>query len=443
MKISKEQIDALNAVITLEIDKADYQGKVEEALNNYRKNASIPGFRKGHVPMGMIRKQYEKAIQADQLSKLINKSLDEFIEKEKLRLLGQPIAKEELTEADFLGDHHKLSFEIGLEPEFSIDLSQPIDYYDIKVTDKEIDKQIEHIRLHFASYEVREVITENSQISGTFFNESESVDKFFTFSAKELDEQALEALKGKKVGDQLTLSTKGLFKDAHMLMQALEKPHDVVHDLDIEVTFTVEKIQEPILPELNEAFFQKVYSQDQITTLEDFRKKVAETIKEDFDHNSDVRLLDEATEKLINNTAFDLPADFLKRWIRSTSQNPITEEEAAEDYQNSERGLRYQLIENKIIEENNLQVSYQEIREFCENAIRNQMARFGYFDIEKKELDNFVNNTLKERAEVERIHRELTGGKLIKFYKEKANLNKIEIDIDSFIEKFYSHQHHH
>ena len=433
MKISKEQIDALNAVITLEIDKSDYQGKVEEALNNYRKNASIPGFRKGHVPMGMVKKQYEKAIQADELNK--------FIEDEKLRLLGQPIPKEEGSDANFLGDHHKFVFEIGLEPEFTVDLSQPIDYYDIKVTDKEIDTQIEHLRGHFGTYEVSESISEKSQISGTFFNEAEQVDKFFTFAAKQLGEKAFEALKGKKVGDQLSLSTKGLFKDPHMLMQALEKPHDVVHDLDIEVTFTIEKIEDQVLADMNEEFFQKVYPDT--TSEADFREKVAKSIKEDFDHSSDVRLLDDATEMLIEKTKFDLPADFLKRWIRATSENPITEEEAAEDYEKSEKGLRYQLIEGKIVEQNNLQVSYQEIRDFTENAIRAQMARFGLFEIGKKELDNFVNNTLKERAEVERIHRELTGGKLIEFYKEKANLNKIEIDIDSFIEKFYSHQHHH
>ena len=441
MKISKEQIDALNAVITLEIDKSDYQGKVEEALNNYRKNASIPGFRKGHVPMGMVKKQYEKAIQADELNKLISESLNKFIEDEKLRLLGQPIPKEEGSDANFLGDHHKFVFEIGLEPEFTVDLSQPIDYYDIKVTDKEIDTQIEHLRSHFGTYEVSESISEKSQISGTFFNEAEQVDKFFTFAAKQLGEKAFEALKGKKVGDQLSLSTKELFKDPHMLMQALEKPHDVVHDLDIEVTFTIEKIEDQVLADMNEEFFQKVYPDT--TTEADFREKVAKSIKEDFDHSSDVRLLDDATEMLIEKTKFDLPADFLKRWIRATSENPITEEEAAEDYENSEKGLRYQLIEGKIVEQNNLQVSYQEIRDFTENAIRAQMARFGLFEIGKKELDNFVNNTLKERAEVERIHRELTGGKLIEFYKEKANLNKIEIDIDSFIEKFYSHQHHH
>ena len=441
MKISKEQIDALNAVITLEIDKSDYQGKVEEALNNYRKNASIPGFRKGHVPMGMIKKQYEKAIQADELNKLISESLNKFIEDEKLRLLGQPIPKEEGSDANFLGDHHKFVFEIGLEPEFTVDLSHPIDYYDIKVTDKEIDTQIEHLRGHFGTYEVSESISEKSQISGTFFNEAEQVDKFFTFAAKQLGEKAFEALKGKKVGDQLSLSTKGLFKDPHMLMQALEKPHDVVHDLDIEVTFTIEKIEDQVLADMNEEFFQKVYPDT--TTEADFREKVAKSIKEDFDHSCDVRLLDDATEMLIEKTKFDLPADFLKRWIRATSENPITEEEAAEDYKNSEKGLRYQLIEGKIVEQNNLQVSYQEIRDFTENAIRAQMARFGLFEIGKKELDNFVNNTLKERAEVERIHRELTGGKLIQFYKEKANLNKIEIDIDSFIEKFYSHQHHH
>ena len=177
MNISKEQIDALNAVITLEIDKSDYQKKVDEALNSYRKNASIPGFRKGHIPMGMIKKQYGRAIQVDEVNKLISDSLNKFVSDEKLELLGQPIPKENAPEVDWDSDHHTFVFEIGLAPQFSIDLSTPIDYYQIKVTDKEVDTQIEHLRTRFGSLVPTEKVAKNSQISGVFLNEAQNIDK--------------------------------------------------------------------------------------------------------------------------------------------------------------------------------------------------------------------------------------------------------------------------
>lgn len=443
MNISKEQIDALNAVITLEIDKSDYQKKVDEALNSYRKNASIPGFRKGHIPMGMIKKQYGRAIQVDEVNKLISDSLNKFVSDEKLELLGQPIPKENAPEVDWDSDHHTFVFEIGLAPQFSIDLSTPIDYYQIKVTDKEVDTQIEHLRTRFGSLVPTEKVAKNSQISGVFFNEAQNIDKEYSFLAEALTDKAFEVIKDKAVGDQLSFSTKELFKDPHVLMQALGVPHEVVHSLDIEVTFTIESIQEVVLATMDEAFFAQLYPNENITTEEDFRKKVEEGIREEFTVNSDTRLLDDATEMLIEKTSFDLPKKFLIRWIQATSENPITEEQAAEDYKNSEKGLRYQLIEGKIIQENNLQVTYPEIREFAEKAIRAQIARYGLTDVEQAQIDTFVNNTLKNEQELNRIHRELTGGKLIQFYKEKANLNKIEIDVDAFIEKFYSHQHQH
>lgn len=443
MNISKESIDALNAVITLVIDKKDYQPKVDEALNNYRKNAVIPGFRKGHVPMGMVKKQYGRAIQVDEVNKLISQQLNEYITQENLDLLGQPLPKEDAPGVDWDAPSHTFVFEIGLAPEFSIDLSTPIDYYEIQVTDKEVSTQIEHLRTRFGSLVPCEAVTENAEITGTFFNEKENIDKEYTFTTQSLTPEALEQLKGKQVGDQLTLSSKNLFKDAHVLMQALAIPHEVVHTLDIDLTFTIENIQEVVLATLDEAFFNQLYPNQGITTEEAFREKVAEGIREEFLVNADQRLLDDATEVLLEKTHFELPAAFLKKWIRVTSEEKITQEQADQEYERSEKGLRYQLIEGKIIKDNNLQVTYPEIRTFAENAIRAQIARYGLTDVEQTQIDSFVNNTLKNEQEVNRIHRELIGGKLIAFYKEKANLNKISIDVDSFIEKFYTHQHHH
>ena len=258
MKITKEQIDNVNAVLSVSIEKADYSQKVENALNNYKKNASVPGFRKGHIPMGMIRKQYGRAIQVDEINKLIQEAIHNYITSEKLDILGNPLPKQ--TDVNWDADTLVFDFEIGLAPKFEVNLSPKDGFtlYEITPTKEDIQEQVERILAEQGELVPAEKIGEKSHITGTFFNEARNIDKNYSFDASKLSKQGLKSLEGKQVGDQVQLQTKDLFVDAHILMHALGVSHDEVHHLDIEVTFTIEAIQDIKSAELNEDFFKKI-----------------------------------------------------------------------------------------------------------------------------------------------------------------------------------------
>jgi trigger factor len=230
MNIKREQVDALNAVVTVAISKEDYQPKVEKVLQDYRKNANIPGFRKGAVPMSLIKKQYEKAILLDEVNKLLQNSLNDYLVEEKLDILGNPLPK--VTE-DFNWDADDLSFEfeLGLAPEFNVDLAaaNKVTKFNIVADDKMLDEQVERIQKQFGKLVSKDTVEEGDDIRGTFTNEEKGINNTTTISTDIFkDKKTVKKFIGKKVGDVVTVSTKGLFDDDHKLMDYLKVGHDDV-----------------------------------------------------------------------------------------------------------------------------------------------------------------------------------------------------------------------
>lgn len=436
MKITKEQINPLNAVITLSVDKADYNEKVEKALENYRKSASIPGFRKGHVPAGLVKKQYGRAIQIDEVNKVLQDSLHKYLTDEKLNILGNPIPQE--TDVDWDADTHVFNFEIGLAPEFEINLKpkKGVRYFEIKVEDSIIDNQIERIRTQFGKLVSEKEVSDKVEITGTFFNEEKNIDKTSTFKADILSEESYKELKGKKVGDQLTLNTKSLFKDAHDLMHQLGVSHDQAHHLETDVTFTIEEINRREPAELNQELFNKLFPEGEVTSEAELRNKISENAKQQYNQQSEQQLLNDATDYLLENTAFELPSEFLKKWLRTATEKELTEEEASIEYEKSEKGLRYQLIEGKIMADNNLQNSFEQLKEFAKGYIRQQMLQFGMTP-DEEQVEDISKRVLSNREEFDRLSQQLTSQKLVAFYKENLTLDKKEVTYDDFIKEVY------
>lgn len=436
MKITKEQITPLDAVLSVSVDKADYDSKVEKALENYRKSASIPGFRKGHVPVGLVRKQYGKAIQIDEVNKILQESLNQYLINEKLNILGNPLPQE--TQVDWDADTHVFKFEIGLAPEFEIDLKpkKGIRYFDIKVQDSIIDTQVERIRTQFGKLVSETKVSENTEITGTFFNEQENIDKTSTWKTEILSETSYKTLKGKKVGDQLTLKTKDLFKDTHDLMHQLGVSHEVAHHLDTEVTFTIEEINRRELADLNQELFDKLFPAGEVTSETQLRDKITENAKQQYSQQADQQLLNDVTDYLLENTSFELPAEFLKKWLRTATEKELTQQEAESEYEKSEKGLRYQLIEDKILIDNKLQPSFEEMKDFTKGYIRQQMLQFG-MQPDDSEIEDITKRILTNKEEFERLSQQLKGQKLIAFYKENLTLDRKEVTYDDFIKEVY------
>ncbi len=439
MNITKENIDALNAVVKVEISAADYQEKVAKILLDYRKKADIPGFRKGQVPMGMVKKQYGKSIMIDEVNKMLQESLNNFLIEEKLDILGNPLPR---MQDDFNWDKEDYSFEfeLGLAPEFDVKLDdkKKVTQYNI-IADKELlDKEVENIQKRYGKIISKEVVEEGVNITGTFVNEEKEINKKSTIELASVKGKANQKkLIGKKVGDVVELNTKGLFDDDHKLMGALGVDHDAIHGLDIDVTFTIEEVNMTELGEVNQELFDKVFGPDVVKSKEELVEKIKEDAEKQFKTQADQQLLNDVTEYLVENTKFDLPSEFLKKWLAVAGEKPMTPEQAAEEFDRSEKGLRYQLIEGKILKDNKLQINFEELKDFTKGFVKTQMAQYGQLNPEEKDLEDIVQRVLSNQDETKRLQEQLVSQKLLNFYKENITFKVKEMNYEAFVKEVY------
>ncbi len=438
MNISRENIDQLNAIVKVDIAKEDYQPRVEKILKNYRKTANIPGFRKGHVPMGLVKKQYGQAVLVDEVNKLLQENLNKYLTEEKLDVLGNPLPKEQ-DNFSWDADNYSFEFELGLAPEFTVDINtkEPVTLYKLIADDEMIDKQITHIRTQYGKLKSKDEAAENDTVSGVFKNEEKELSNGTTFSLDKIKgKRNLNKFVGAKVDDILSLKTKNLFEDEQTLANHLGLSAEDAKDLDIEVSFQITEINEQELAELNEEFFTKIFGEkSEVKTEEDFRLKIKEDLEKQFEQQSNQQLLNDVTETLIENTSFDLPVEFLQRWIQVSGEEQLTTDEAKDEFERSEKGLRYQLIENKLMQANEIKVEFTDVLDLTKERIKMQMAQFGQLDPSEEELDNIARRVISNEQEVRNLTEQVKNEKLLTFFKENANLKEKELTYDDFIKE--------
>jgi len=439
MNITRENVDALNAVVKVDIAKEDYSDKVEKILVDYRKTANIPGFRKGHVPMGMVKKQYGKAVLVDEVNKLLQDALNKYLTEEKLDVLGQPLPKTQ-EEIDWESDKFSFEFELGLAPEFKVDLKskKSITQYNIVADKKMIDEQIERVQKQYGKLVPQDAVEKDSEITGAYTNEEKEIDNTVTLTLDKFKgKSTAKQFVGAKAGDVITLKTKGLFEDDHDLMHALKIEHDDAHGLDIEVNFTISEVNKRELADLDQELFDKLFGKDEVTSVTELRAKIKEDAEKQFVQQADQKLLNDVTEHLVENTKFDLPAEFLTKWMQTSGEQELDADQAREEYEKSEKSLRYQLIEGKLIEANNVQVTMDDIKSHAREMIKGQMAQFGQMNPSDKELDDIAARVLSNQDEARRISEQLVSQKLLTVYKEKANLKTKELSYENFVKEVY------
>ena len=439
MNITKQQIDALNAVVKVAISKEDYQENVDNILKDYRKQANIPGFRKGQVPIGLIKKQYGKAVLVDEVNKLLQDNLNKYLTEEKLDVLGNPLPKQQ-DNFDWDNEVLDFEFELGLAPDFDVQLKskKAITHYKIVADKKMIDEQVDRIRKQYGKLVSKSEIGANDEVTGVFKNEVEEIENKTTIELDKIkSKKSVNALVGKKVGDTISLNTKGLFKEDYLLSSSLGIDREKAEKLNIDVTFTIEEINEREAADLNQELFDKLFGKDNVKSEKELKEKIKEDSEKQFEQQADQKLLNDVTEKLIDDTKFDLPAEFLTKWIQLSGENSLSDDQAKEEYDKSEKGLRYQLIEGKIIKENDLQVQLEELKEFAKGFIKSQMAQYGHLDPKEEELENVANRVLGNQDEVKRLSEQLMSQKLLDLFKEKANLKVKEVSYDNFVKEVY------
>ena len=439
MIITKKDIDRLNAVVTVEISKDDYSEKVKTILNNYRKSANIPGFRKGHVPMGMVKKQYGKAVLIEEVNKLLQENLHKFLTEEKLDVLGNPLPKND-TNIDWDAGDFLFEFDLGLAPEFAVDVTKKaIIQYKVVADMKMIDNQVKSIRKQYGKLIAKDTVTKNDEITGTFVSDERELSNKTTFAIEVIKgKKQLSALIGSMVGDTVVLKTKGLFKDDHDNQKYLGVSHEDAHGLDIEVSIKIKEVNTREMAELDQDLFDKLFGEGVITSEEQLKERIKADAEKQFEQQSDQKLLNDVVESLIENTKFDLPSDFLRRWIQISGEKEMTEEEAKEEFDRSEKGLRYQLIEGKLRAENNLQVTFEELKDHSKNMIKTQMAQFGQMNPTEEEVEAIVARIMGNEEEVKRLSEQLNTNKMLIFFKENAKLKTKEITYEKFMKEAYA-----
>ena len=439
MNITKENVDALNAIVKVDIVADDYKDKVTKVLKDYRKTANIPGFRKGHVPMGMVIKQYGKAVMIDEVNKLLQESLNKFLVEEKLDILGNPLPK---VDESFSWDAEQFSFEfeLGLAPEFELDLkSNKVKSYNIVATEELIEKELENIQTRYGKLISQEKVEETSNVTGLFVNEEKEINKKSTFSVSDLKgKKNKEKLVASKVGEVVVFDTKKLFEDDHKLQNLLGVSKQDSEDLDVKVNFTIEEINITEKAEFDQELFEKLFADGSVKTVTELKEKIKEDAEKQFQQQADQQLLNSVTETLVENTKFDLPKEFLQKWLQTAGEKQLTAEEATTEYEKSEKGLRYQLIEGKIMKEHGLKVDYPELVEYAKGFVKMQMAQFGNANPEEKELDDIAGRILSNQEEARRLQEQLVSQKLVGFFKENMEFDAKEVSYEEFIKEVYN-----
>ena len=439
MDIKRVAIDAVTETIVMTVVHMDYKGQVAKRINEKMPLATVKGFRKGAVPKDLVEKQYGKAIKQEEVQKVVDLALERFVQSERLNLLGTPLAK---VNEDFSWDAEELVFEyeIGLVPNFTLDLEAKNDIvkYVVSADDKLIEGQVERIQKQFGKAIPQEVVVADSDLTGTFTNEEKGINNTTTIALDMFKDKATaDKFIGKKVGDVVTVNTKDLFEDEHQLMDVLKVSHDEVHELAVDVDFTIEAINTTEMAELNQELFDKLFGAGTVASLEELKAKIKEDAESQFAQQADQKLLADVQDFLIENTKFDLPAEFLKKWLQTVGEKKLSPEEAEVEYARSEKGLRFQLIEGRAMATSDIKITFEDLKTFTTKSIRQQMAQFGQTNPTDEEVQGIVARVLSNQDEVKRLSDQVVGEKILELFKEKANPTTKEVTYEEFIAASY------
>lgn len=445
MKVVREDIDALNAVLKVEVAPSDYESNVNKELERYRKTAKIPGFRPGNVPASLVKKQYGKAVLADELNKLVNNSLYEYIQENKISILGNPIPKEG---SDVKGDFDNPStfefeYEIGLTPEIKINLSSKdkYDYNKVKVDDDLIGKQISDLRRRYGKLSSVEETNDTDMILGQFveLNEDGSIKEggimhSSTISVEFVEDKATKkSLTGIKVGDKVVVDPAKVSRGENDMAAMLGVKPAQLKDLSSKFQLKVNEIKRIELAELNEELFDKLFGEGVVKTEAELKARIAEDLSGMFVNDQDRLFTKFVYEDLMKKTEVNLPDAFMKRWIKLSNEKPVTDEEIEAEYGSYAEGLKWQLIQGEIFRANEIKLDQEEVINFTKGLIVNNYAQYGIPAPEDAELTKNALEVLKNKDEVNRIYDMLAESKLITYFKETVKLNEKEISYDDFV----------
>ena len=444
MKITQSKVKNMMSSIIVEVEESDYIEKVDAALKKYRKDAVIPGFRKGKTPMSIISKQYKVSIVVDEVNKMIQDQLYKHITDKKVRVLGSPmpISSEEIdwvNSVDF-----KFEYEIGLAPEFDVKLSgkDSLDYYNIKAEEKLVDNYCTDIAKRYGKMSNPEVSEKGDMVfcainqldvNGVLMKNGISNDATVSIDVIE-DKKNQKKFLGLKKDDNLILNVVSTFTNQTDLAAMLNISADELKGLVSEdFQFTVKQVNRLAPSELNEELFAKVYKEESIKDVKIFKAKIKEEAENSFIVESDRMLKNDVVTFFVNKTKLKLPDEFLKRWLVKTSEKPLTMEQVEQEYDMYSKSLKWQLIENKILEEHEIKINNEDLLEHTKKMVAFQMKQYGQASTDEKQLLDISENILKNDDERKKISDQLFDERTLVIYKEIFKLKNKSISYDDFV----------
>ena len=447
MNVVEEKIDALNAVLRVKIAKEDYSEKVDKTLNDYRKQANMPGFRPGKTPLSLIKKKYGKAILAEELNKAVNKSLYDFISTNNLNVLGNPLPKaDEEVKGDFENPaEFEFAYEIGVSPDFDLKLDKAkFDYIKVEISKDMLDKEVENLARRYGKLVSAEKVGERDMVLGKFSEldgdqvKEGGITNTSTISMEFIpDSAAKKNILGAKVGDEFVIDPKDVSKGATDMAAMLAIKKEEVEGLNSLFNFTITEIKQMIPAEINQELFDKLFGEGNVKSEDELRNKIGEDLKRMFANDADRAFGSNVTKKLIADTKIELPEAFLKRWIAATSKEKVSAEKIEEDFEGYRESLKWQLIQNKLIKENNVKVEPQEAMNYVKGMMINQYAQYGIPAPADTELDAYAKNALANEEEANRVYDAIYSAKILEVIKATVKLTEKELPYEKFIEEVY------
>ena len=390
MNISLNKASDLQGRLTVVVTEADYKEKVEAKLKDYRKKASIKGFRPGMVPATLIKKLYGQSALVDEINHELGHAVSDYIKENKLNLVGEPLpAVDEADSIDWEKDtEFTFHYDLGFHGEFSVDLAKmkAIQSYEIKADKKEIDETIENLKKQFGEQTHPESVEDRDLVFGTF-TQGEWVEKS-AIPMHAIQDKSKKIFMGAKKGDTLKFAIDKVFVDSKSLALATGKKEEEVAELKGEVSYVVEDITRQVPAEMNVAFFDKVLGPGKATDEKSFRAEVETIVGENYAREAKYLLRIDAEKALLENVKIDLPEEFLRTWLIRINEGKFTPEQIDQDFDNVKRDIRWNLIKNEIAEKFDVKVDYPEVVEKAKDMVRQQFG--GYLSSDQPGIEEMI-----------------------------------------------------
>lgn len=437
MNITKENVDALNAILKMKIEKADYEPKLNETLKDFRKKADVKGFRKGMVPMGLVKKMYGKSAMADEVNKLVSDNLYKYLIDEKLNILGDPLpsAKQNMIDWD-TAEEFEFVFDLGMAPEFEFSLTDKdvFPYYTIKVGEEMINQRIESITQQNGEYKDAEEVDEDSMVKGTFKQVAENgiyieEASFLTKTIKDEEIQAL--LKGKKKDETVTLDIKKAFTNDVDLSSMLKIEKEEAEALEGDFEFTFTDISKYQAGELSQEMYDKIYGEGVVNSEEELKAKITEEIASDLQHESEYKFALDLKAELIKKFDLSFPVDFLKRWLETTNKE-LSREQIDKEWPKFEEDLTWQLIKDKVVQEKEIKVEKEDMMEMARKVTLSQFRQYGLSSLPDEQLDQFANQLLENEEQSKKIAESKRDEMIHEAMKGMVKLDTKEVESEEF-----------